>query len=100
MSRDPRQAAVTRIERLCRLAKAVREMIDAEQALIAHAIPYPGNDHCRTNAALHRAAYAVFEADDLHSMAIELDPDFIVSDRGNVLVLDERSGTSYRECVG
>ena len=72
-----RQAATDRITKLCALIKACDAMIEEEQRLIGSPIPYADNQHMRVNAALHRAAFGVFECDDLHHMACDIDPDWM-----------------------
>lgn len=77
MSYDPRALAQKRIHDLGLLIKAADAMIEQEQALIAHPIPYAGKAWDRANAALLNAAYDCFECDELLSRAREVDPDWM-----------------------
>lgn len=97
---NPRNQAVRQIERLCALAKLIPLMIDEEHRRIARpGYPYADDQYNRVWSALCRAGYGVFEADELHDMAVEADPDWIVDERGMVTVIDERFGVVRGEAA-
>ena len=91
--RQARQRLLDERIKLVSLAGAVQHMIAEYDRTIGGArYPYADDAFNRQFAKLCRAGFGVFGSDDLHALAIEYDPDFLLSDEPRVSTIDERIG--------